>query len=106
MAPQGAKIIYGWAVIRPAQLKLWKSVAQSGLAKVSTHVFCAGGAADISRWRNHRKRVEIYSQPRRGDRPASLCRPSGAPEGVFDCVRWFLHRLISSVPPGSTLSIS
>src|SRR5262245_53678848 len=34
----------------------------------------AGGGAE----RNRRKRVEIYSQPRRGDRPASVCRPSGA----------------------------
>src|SRR6266508_5938759 len=32
----------------------------------------AGGGAE----RNHRKRVEIYAQPRRGDRPASVCRPS------------------------------
>src|SRR5262245_12269262 len=55
----------------------------------------AGGGAE----RNHRKRVKIYSQPRRGDRPASVCRPSGAPVGVFDCVRWFLHRLISAAPP-------
>jgi hypothetical protein len=57
--------------------------------------YISGGAE-----RNHRKRVKIYSQPRRGDRPVSVCRPSGAPVGVFDCVRWFHHRLISSVPPG------
>jgi len=34
----------------------------------------AGGGAE----RNHRRRLKIYSQPRRGDRPASICRPSGA----------------------------
>jgi len=84
-------------------MALMSEAAQTGQLKFLHMSFApeaqrilAGGGAE----RNHRKRVEIYSQPRRGDRPASVCRPSRAPEGDFDCVRWFLHRLISGVPPG------
>src|SRR5262245_6493801 len=37
-----------------------------------------GGTADISRWRNHRIQSNTFIQLRRGDRPISVCRPSGA----------------------------
>jgi hypothetical protein len=40
--------------------------------------FRPGGTPDISRWWNHRDRVRPTSQPRRGDRPDLVCRPSGA----------------------------
>ena len=56
----------------------------------------AGGGAE----RNHRKRIVIYFQPRRGDRPASVCCPSGAHGFLGSRSRRFHRRLISGVPPG------
>src|SRR5215510_554882 len=85
------RVAFHWRFAQALELKfLHMSFAPEAQRKL------AGGGAE----RNHRKRVEIYSQPRRGDRPASVCRPSGAPAGDFDRIRWFHHRLISGVPPG------
>jgi len=61
-----------------------------------------GGTPEISRWRNHRMRPATSTQPRRGDRPASVRRPSGAgnisllASGGYATLH---HRLISAAPP-------
>jgi hypothetical protein len=58
---------------------------------------------DISRWWNHRTRVQSLPQPRRGDRQNLVCRPSGAGRVFGYCFRWFHHRLISDAPPAQKL---
>jgi len=49
---------------------------------------CPEGTPDISRWRNHRMRSETLAQPRRGDRPGLVCRPSGAGNRSIHWPRW------------------
>jgi len=76
-------------------------------AKVSTHVFVpeaqrrlAGGEAQ----RNHRnQRRNIFPAPEGRQTKVGLS-PLRGWEYVFDCARWFLHRLISGVPPGRRVS--
>jgi len=62
---------------------------------------CAGGAQDISRWRNHQVLAPkpLAALKGRQTRGFGLAPFQGADS---HCVRrrWFLHRLISDVPPG------
>src|SRR2546422_2117385 len=80
-----------------------RSVGADTQAKVFTQVFApearrilAGGGAQ----RNHRsRRRNLFPAPE--GRQTELClSPLRGWEDNSDCVRWFLHRLISSVPPG------
>src|SRR5262245_29841707 len=38
-------------------------------------------------------------QDGRGDRPKLVCRPSRAPAGDFDCIRWFHPKVSTQVSP-------
>src|SRR5262245_6520037 len=61
-----------------------------------------GGTADISRWRNHRIQSKTFIQPRRGDRPKLVCRPSGAGSISLIASSSYAplhHRLMSAAPP-------
>src|SRR5262245_41102760 len=61
-----------------------------------------GGTPDISRWRNHRTQSKTPTQPRRGDGPASVRRPSGAGNRSLHASGGYAalhHRLISAAPP-------
>src|SRR5262245_17442255 len=72
-------------------------------------LFRAGGAADISRWRNHRD-VGPRNIPALKGRQTRCFGPAPFQGANSNCIRyrWFLHRLISAVPPGQrpeTLSL-
>src|SRR5215831_16496725 len=73
-------------------------------AKVSTHVFCAGGAADISGWWSPSVTTgtdgKIYSGAPEGRQTNIGLSPLRGWMDIFDSIQWFLHRLISGVPPG------
>src|SRR5262245_13174287 len=62
---------------------------------------CAGGAEDISRWRNHRVLAPKSPTALKG-RQTHGFGPSPFQGADSHCIRrrWFLHRLISAVPPG------
>src|SRR5262245_6348928 len=56
----------------------------------------AGGGAQ----RNHRNLRRNLSPAPEGRQTVSCLSPLRGWKDDFDCVRWFLHRLISGVPPG------
>src|SRR5215467_2529982 len=64
-------------------------------------LFCAGGAADISRWRNHRG-IGPKTIPALKGRQTRCVDPTPFQGANSNCIwyRWILHRLISTVPPG------